>query len=195
MAHTKQVQRKVTPKVAKIAHVYSRVQGLPLPGGIKEEGELLYRQYFMLYGMSPELRERLKQVLNWTDKQVTTHMKFMTKQWRKRKEDYKRSIGFPIKKWCYRPGTLALREIRKYQKTTDLLIRKAPFIRLVKEILHGKLGKTEIRVQCIAVEALQEAAEYYLTNLFDDANLCALHAKRITLQPKDMQLDLRIRGE
>ena len=119
----------------------------------------------------------------------------MTKQWRKRKDDYKRSIGFPIKKRRYRPGTLALREIRKYQKTTDLIIRKAPFIRLVKEILHGKLGKTEIGMQRIAVEALQEAAEYYLTNLFDDANLCALHAKRITLQPKDMQLALRIRGE
>ena len=195
MARTKQVQRKVTLKVAKTAHVDSRVQSLPLPCGVKEEGELLYCQYFMLYGMSPELRERLKQVLNWTDKQVTTHMKFMTKQWGKRKDDYKRSIGFPIKKRCYRPGTLALREIRKYQKTTDLLIRKAPFIRLVREILHGKLGKMEIRMQRIAVEALQEAAEYYLTNLFDDANLCALHAKRITLQPKDMQLALRIRGE
>ena len=195
MACTKQVQRKVTLKVAKAAQVDSRVQALPLPSGVREEGELLYRQYFMMYGMSPELREQLRQVLNWTDKQVTTHMKFMTKQWRKHKDDYKRSIGFPIKKRHYRPGTLALREIRKYQKTTDLLIRKAPFIRLVKEILHGKLGKTEIRMQRIAVEALQEAAEYYLTNLFDDANLCALHAKRITLQPKDMQLAMRIRGE
>ena len=122
-------------------------------------------------------------------------MKYMTKQWRRRKDDYKRSIGFPVKKRGYRPGTLALREIRKYQKTTNLLIRKAPFIRLVREILHGKLGKTEIRMQRIAVEALQEAAEYYITNLFDDANLCALHAKRITLQPKDMQLAMRIRGE
>ena len=80
MARTKQVQRKVTPKVAKTAHVDTRVQCLPLPGGVKEEGELLYRQYFMLYGMSPEPRERLKQVLNWTDKQVTTYMKYMTKQ-------------------------------------------------------------------------------------------------------------------
>ena len=70
----------------------------------------------------------------------------MTKQWRRCKDDYKRSIGFPIKKRCYRPGTLALREIRKYQKSTD-------------------------------------------------ANLCALHAKGITLQPKDMQLAMRIRGE
>ena len=149
----------------------------------------------MFYGMSPELREHLKQTLNWTDKQVTAHMKYMTKQWRRCKDDYKRSIGFPIKKRHYRPGTFALREIRRYQKSTGLLIKKAPFIRLVKEILHGKLGRTEIRMQCIAVEALQEAAEYYITNLFDDANLCALHAKRITLQPKDMQLAMRITGE
>ena len=147
MARTKQVHRKDTPKVVKSAQADTRVQSLPLPGGVKEEGELLYRQYFMLYGMSPELRERLKQVLNWTDKQVTTHMKYMTKQWRRYKDDYKRSIGFPIKKRRYRPGTLALREIRKYQKTTNLLIKKTPFIRLVKEILHGKLGKTEIRMQ------------------------------------------------
>ena len=122
-------------------------------------------------------------------------MKYMTKQWRQCKDDYKRSIGFPIKKRHYRTGTLALREIRKYQKTTDLLIRKAPFIRLVKEILHGKLGKTEIRMQRIAVEDLQEATEYYITNLFDDANLCPLHVKIISLQPKDMQLAMRIRGE
>ena len=180
MACTKQVQRKYTPKVVKATHADMRVQSLPLPDGVKKEGELLYQQYFMLYGMSPELRGCLKQVLNWTDKQVTAHMKYMTKQWRRRKDDYKRSIGFPVKKGCYEPGTLSLREIRKYQKTTNLLIRKAPFIRLVREILHGKLGKTEIIMQRIAVEALREAAEYYITNLFDDANLCALHAKRIT---------------
>ena len=195
MAHTKQVQRKNTQNVARVTHADATVQSLPLPNGIKEEGELLYRQYFMLYGMSPELREHLKQTLNWTDKQVTAHMKYMTKQWKCQKDEYKRSMGFPIKKRHYRPGTLGLREIRKYQKSTDLLIKKAPFIRLVKEILHGKLGRTEIRMQCIAVEALQEAAEYYITNLFDDANLCALHSKRITLQPKDMQLAMRIRGE
>ena len=171
------------------------VESLPLPNGIKEEGELLYRQYFVLHGMSPELRDHLKHVLNWTDKQITAHVKLMTRQWRRRRGEYKRSIGFLIKKRCFRPGTLPLREIRRYQKSNDLLIKKAPFIRLVKEILHGKLDKTEIRKQCIAVEALQEAAEYYITNLFDDANLCALHAKRITLQPKDMQLAMRIRGE
>ena len=59
------------------------VQSLPLPNGTKEEGELLYRQYFVLHGMSPELREHLKHVLNWTDKQITAHVKFMTKQWRR----------------------------------------------------------------------------------------------------------------
>ena len=181
--------------VKRAINIGDTIQNLPLPTGIKEEGELLYCQYFMIHGMSPELREHLKQVLNWTDKQVTAHIKFMTKQWRHRRDEYKRSIGFQIKRRCYQPGTLALKEIRKYQKSTDLLIKKAPFIRLVKEILHKKLGKTEIRMQRIAVEALQEAAEYYITNLFDDANLCALHAKRITLQPKDMQLAMRIRGE
>ena len=195
MARTKQVQKENVQSMARVTNASTTVQSLPLPNGIKEEGELLYRQYFMFHGISPELREHLKQTLNWTDKQITTHMKYMTKQWRRHRDEYERSMGFPIKKRRNRPGTLALREIRRYQKSTDLLIKKAPFIILVKGILHGKLGKTEIRMQCIAVEALQEAAEYYITNLFDDANLCALHAKRITVQPKDMQLAMRIRGE
>ena len=195
MACTKQIQRKNVQGMARVTNASTAVQSLPLPKGIKEEGELLYCQYFMLHGMLPELREHLKQALNWTDKQITAHMRYMTKQWRRQRDEYKRSMGFPIKKRRYWSGTLALREIRRYQKSTNLLIRKAPFIRLVKEILHGKLGRTEIRMQHIAVEALQEAAEYYITNLFDDANLCALHAKRITLQPKDMQLAMRIRGE
>ena len=80
MACTKQVQRKNTQNVARVTHANATVQSLSLPNGIKEEGELLYRQYFMLYGMSPELREHLKQTLNWTDKQVIAHMKYMTKQ-------------------------------------------------------------------------------------------------------------------
>ena len=195
MARTKQIRRKNAQGMTRVTNASTTVQNLPLPNGIKEEGEFLYRQYFMLHGMSPELREHLKQTLNWTDKQITTHMKYMTKQWRCCRDEYKRSIGFPIKKKHYRPGTLALREIRRYQKSTDLLIKRAPFIRLVKEILHGKLGRAEIRMQHIAVEALQEVAEYYITNLFDDAILCALHAKRITVQLKDMQLAMRIRGE
>ena len=136
MACTKQIQWKNVQGMGRVTNASTTVQSLPLPKGIKEEGELLYRQYFMLHGMSPELREHLKQALNWTDKQITAQMRYMTKQWRRRRDEFKRSMGFPIKKRRYWPGTLALREIRRYQKSTNLLIRKAPFIRLVKEILH-----------------------------------------------------------
>jgi histone H3/H4 len=93
----------------------------------------------------------------------------------------------------YRPGTVALREIRRYQKSTDLLIRRLPFQRLVKEIAMD--FKTDLRFQAGAVAALQEAAEAYLVGIFADTNLCALHAKRVTIMPKDMQLARRIRGE
>ncbi|KAG2499502.1 hypothetical protein HYH03_002449 [Edaphochlamys debaryana] len=93
----------------------------------------------------------------------------------------------------YRPGTVALREIRKYQKSTELLIRKLPFQRLVREIAQD--FKTDLRFQSQAVLALQEAAEAYLVGLFEDTNLCAIHAKRVTIMPKDIQLARRIRGE
>lgn len=93
----------------------------------------------------------------------------------------------------YRPGTVALREIRKYQKSTDLLIRRLPFQRLVREIAHD--FKTDVRFQSTAINALQEASEAYLVGLFEDTNLCAMHAKRVTIQTKDMQLARRIRGE
>ena len=93
----------------------------------------------------------------------------------------------------YRPGTVALREIRRFQKSTDLLIRKLPFQRLVREIAQD--FKTDLRFQSAAVGALQEAAEAYLVGLFEDTNLCAIHAKRVTIMPKDIQLARRIRGE
>ncbi len=93
----------------------------------------------------------------------------------------------------YRPGTVALRDIRRYQKSTDLLIRKAPFARLVREILQDYLK--DAQVQASAMEALQEVSEAYLVGLFEDANLCAIHAKRVTIMPKDIQLARRIRGE
>ena len=93
----------------------------------------------------------------------------------------------------YRPGTVALREIRRYQKSTELLIRKLPFQRLVREIAQD--FKTDLRFQSLAIKALQEAAEAYLVGLFEDANLCAIHAKRVTIMPKDIQLARRIRGE
>ncbi|NXU92508.1 H3C protein, partial [Xiphorhynchus elegans] len=92
-----------------------------------------------------------------------------------------------------RPGTVALREIRRYQKSTELLIRKLPFQRLVREIAQD--FKTDLRFQSAAIGALQEASEAYLVGLFEDTNLCAIHAKRVTIMPKDIQLARRIRGE
>lgn len=110
-------------------------------------------------------------------------------------------------------GTVALREIRKYQKSTELLLRKLPFQRLVREIGQGNSMpcssnavltsaprgqldfKNDLRFQSTAILALQEAAEAYLVSLFEDANLCAIHAKRVTIMPKDLQLARRIRGE
>lgn len=93
----------------------------------------------------------------------------------------------------FKPGTVALREIRRYQKSTELLIRKLPFQRLVKEIA-GEF-KSELRFQSSAVLALQEASEAFLVGLFEDTNLCAIHAKRVTIMPKDILLARRIRGE
>ena len=94
----------------------------------------------------------------------------------------------------YQPGTVALREIQRYQKSTELLIRKLPFQRLVREIAQD-LGKMRIRFQSGAIMALQEALEAYLVGLLEDSNLCAVHAKRVTIIPKDIQLACRIRGE
>lgn len=92
----------------------------------------------------------------------------------------------------YRPGTVALREIRKYQKSTELLLRKLPFQRLVREIAQDY--KCDLRFQTTALMALQEAAEAYLIGLMEDTNLCAIHCKRVTIMPKDLQLARRIRG-
>ncbi|XP_070578239.1 uncharacterized protein [Ptychodera flava] len=93
----------------------------------------------------------------------------------------------------YRPGTLALKEIRKYQRSCQLLIRKLPFQRLVKEIAQNIYRG--IRFHTDALFALQEAAESYLVGVFEDSYLCAIHAKRVTLMPKDIALAKRLRGE
>jgi histone H3 len=88
---------------------------------------------------------------------------------------------------------VALREIRRYQKSTDLLIRKLPFQRLVREIAQD--FRQDLRFQSTAILALQEASEAYLVGLFEDVNLIAMHAKRVTIMPRDIQLARRIRGE
>lgn len=96
----------------------------------------------------------------------------------------------------YRPGTRAIMEIRKLQRSTDFLIRKLPFQRLVKQICqeHFTLPGQVMRWQASALEALQESAEDYLVHLFEDTNLCAIHAKRVTIMRRDMWLAQRIRG-
>lgn len=93
----------------------------------------------------------------------------------------------------YRPGTVALREIRRYQKSTDLCIKKAPFERLVREVAQDY--KSYLRFNSSAVRALHEASEDYLVGLFQDTNLCAIHAGRSTIRPGDIQLSRRIRRE
>ncbi|KAL8922607.1 MAG: hypothetical protein Q9208_005111 [Pyrenodesmia sp. 3 TL-2023] len=96
----------------------------------------------------------------------------------------------------YKPGTLALREIRRYQRTTDLLLLKLPFSRLVREIALSLVpaGGEALRWQSQAIQALQESAEAFMVHLFEDTNLCAIHAKRVTIMQKDIQLARRIRG-
>ncbi|KAI0750708.1 histone-fold-containing protein [Daedaleopsis nitida] len=106
----------------------------------------------------------------------------------------------PHKKKRFRPGTVALREIRKYQKSTELLIRKLPFSRVVREIALDMMtdmveyGDTGLRWQSSAILALQEATEAFLVHMFEDANLCAIHAKRVTIMQRDIQLARRLRG-
>ena len=128
-------------------------------------------------------KERTKlghRILEWTDKQ-------------KRAIHEARMQGRLVKPHRYRAGTAALKDIRHFQRSTALLIRKLPFQRLVREIAQD--FKTNLRFQSVVVLCLQEAAEAYLVGLFEDTNLCAIHAKRVTIMPKDIQLARRIRGE
>ena len=112
-------------------------------------------------------------VLDWTPEQ-------------KKKIHEARMQGRIVKPHRYRAGTAALKDIRHFQKTTALLIRKLPFQRLVREIAQDY--KTDLRFQSAAVLCLQEAAEAYLVGLFEDTNLCAIHAKRVTIMPRDIQV-------
>jgi len=98
----------------------------------------------------------------------------------------------------YRPGERALQEIRVYQRSTELIIPRRPFQRLVREIVHEKCteqGKESYRMTTEALEALQQAGEAYLVGVMEDVNLIAIHSKRVTIKPKDMTLAMRIRGE
>jgi len=101
--------------------------------------------------------------------------------------------GATGRKFRFRPGTVALREIAKYQKGTQLLLRKAPFQRLVRSLATAQ--KENLRWSASAVAALQEAAESHVISLLADTNLCSLHGKRVTIMSRDVQLARRLRGE
>ena len=111
------------------------------------------------------------------------------------------ALGGVKKPHRYRPGTVALRKICCYQKSTDILIRKVPFQCLAREVLQdlNKPGSyprfTAERFQATSLLAIQESVEAFSVGMFEDINLCAIHARRVTIMPKDMQLALRIRGE
>ena len=119
-------------------------------------------------------------VLDWTPEQLRTIHEA-------------RMQGRLVKPHRYRAGTAALNDIRHFQKNTALLIRKLPFQRLVREIAQD--FKVDLRFQSAVILCLQEAAEACLVRLFDDANLCAIHARRVTIMPKDILLVRQIRGE
>merc|ERR1712072_651518 len=103
------------------------------------------------------------------------------------------SIAGEKKTRRFRPGTKALREIKKFQKSTDLLLRKLPFQRLVREIAHEH--NQHLQFQSQSLHALQEASEMYLVGMFEDTNLAAIHAKRVTIMPRDLSLARRLRGD
>ena len=139
------------------------------------------RKLPVLYISRPKERTILgHRVLDWTEEQ-------------KRKIHEAWMQGRLVKPHRYRAGTVALKDIRHFQGSTALLIRKLPFQRLVREIVQDY--KTDLRFQSAAILCLQEAAEAYLVRLFDDANLCAIHTRRVTIMPKDIMLARRIQGE
>ncbi|AOW01650.1 YALI0B13508p [Yarrowia lipolytica CLIB122] len=117
-------------------------------------------------------------------------------QTRKTLPGERRDTTQKITKPRYKPGQKALKEIRRYQRGTELLIAKLPFARVVREVALNYLGSEygNLQWQSMALLALQEAAEAFLVHLFEDVNLCAIHAKRVTIMQKDMQLARRIRG-
>ena len=110
-----------------------------------------------------------------------------------RKVTYSSQENGGVKKtFRFRPGTVALRQIRKYQKSTELLIRKLPFQRLVREIAQ-KIDNT-LRFQSTVILALQETSEAFLVTMFEKVNLCAIHGNRVTIKPKDILLWKRMMG-
>ena len=143
-----------------------------------------------------EAQEELKRIL--AEKREEKRKKAAARM--AKKSGQKAPRGGVRKRYRYRPGTVALKQIGQYRRSTELLIGRLPFQRLVREIASDseviKLPLCgNVRFQSAAIMALQEAAEAYLVGLFEDTNLCAIHAKRVAIMPKDIRLARRIRGE
>jgi len=146
-------------------------------------------------GKAPRVHLRKNTDEGTASKTIPTKRKMAPESEKKKNKNKNTAQKNPAKK-KYRPGVLALKEIRKYQKTANLLIPKTPFRRWAREIAQeiGALSG-EARWHVNALEALQEAAEAYVVGLFEDSNLCAIHARRVTVMPRDMQLARRLRGD
>ena len=178
----------------------------------KSDSEHVLARYFLIiHVLAPKLRESVS-----TGKQFILHLERYEEKMARTKMTARKSTGgktprkslgskaarksTPVsdsqgtkKPHRYKPGTVALREIRKYQKSTDLLLRKLPFQRLVREIAASFRG--DLRFQSSAIAALQEASEAYLVGILEDTNMCAIHANRVTIMERDIQLAQKIRGE
>jgi histone H3 len=212
MARTKNIAKKRL--VYPFEFDYSRCHELDIPEEAKKYCNLYYRREIKVPGaVLPNGRQRCMLKIVYRDKNVDNSTIHSFAKWclqKNRLNLFFVQTGLRLNDVCqalqiqstksvekrphrFRPGTVAMREIRKYQRSTDLLIRKAPFQRLVREIALDI--KNDIRFQSTAILALHEASEAYLTSLFEDTQMAALHAKRVTITPKDMQLARRIRGE
>ena len=126
--------------------------------------------------MREENRKRAERIKERREKQI----KIMKEERKEQKKKVQRGIQ-------------ALKEIQKYQKGSELLIKRLPFQRVVKEIAQHQMEG--LRFQSAAVMVLQEVGEAFLVSIMEQANLCAIHAKRVTIMPRDIQLARRIRGD
>ena len=175
---TKKIGKGIGTKKIKINSSHSQVARTK--SGDSEVGASSEGKHFITKPLTPKKRDR---------KHYTTEGRKASVASIKAQKDIiksKQSMGALKKPHKYRPGTKALMEIQRYQKSMELLIRKLPFQRLVREVTQD--FKTDLRFQSSAIMALQEAAEAFLVGLFEDTNLCAIHAKCVTIMPKDIQL-------
>ncbi len=148
------------------------------------------REQYQWYGMTTWVQKTLVKKYKWLRDVVA---QFVQQNPSKKTGDGPQPKKKQAKLRRWRPGTLALKEIRKYQKSTNLVISKAAMERTIRELCDEYVK--DIRWSNAAVMAIHHATENYCTKLFEDVNICAIHAKRETIMPKDIQLARRIRGE